>query len=672
MKTPFFPVGSAGRILAKLVLAILCCGVLGCQTIPDSSPKEKDGKVFGTTDGSFRNQWWNYYERGLSFADGNFWEEGINDLKQAISQRDTDQRRARTYGFHFVDYFPHRELGIIYFKQGLFSEAIEELAMSLAAVTSSKAQLYLDRARKALIQQKQPDTKPPEVDIQSPKNFLLTNAFSILVQGIARSDAFVQHIRVGDVTVRIDGSAPEVYFSEEIPIVAGRNDIPVVVTDLMGNSTKSLLTITVDRVGPIIRINEPVEGDFAPGAEVLLKGYANDDAGVAELAVNGQPLFCDGKPEVKIERAVSLGSGENDIVVQAKDGVGNITTAIIASAGVADYPGKDALLAVPKDQTSPTIQIRNMGKERCTYLREALIEGKISDEGMVTQLYVNETQILSKPGKKIHFSHLVGLREGNNIVTIRAVDGAGNEETVRAKIEQLSMKVRDVGSRLRVAVYPFKKESLGVDQQLSYGLEDLLLAAMIERGRFSTIERQQLQAVLAEQKLSQSGLVDEKTALRLGKILAADGILFGNVLERANSVEAYLRIIDTETTQVLAAVDIYGEEVDIAVLRTLGEGLELKLTQEMPLVEGLVVQNDGDRITVDLGKQTGIKCGMKLFVYELGESIQHPQTGAPAGGLYREMGQARIQSIMEQVSSAQMMEGADLKDIQKNNYVITR
>jgi hypothetical protein len=313
-----------------------------------------------------------------------------------------------------------------------------------------------------------------------------------------------------------------------------------------------------------------------------------------------------------------------------------------------------------------------MGKQRCTYLREALIEGKISDEGMVTQLYVNEKQMLSKPGKKIHFSHLVGLREGDNIVTIRAVDAAGNEGTERVKIEQLAMKVRDVGSRLRVAVYPFRKESLGADQQLSYGLEDLLLAAMIERGRFSTIERQQLQTILSELKLSQSGLVDEKTALKLGKILAADGILFGNVLERANSVEAYLRIIDTETTQVLAAVDIYGEEVDIAVLRKLGEGLELKLTQEMPLVEGLVVQHDGDRITVDLGKKTGIKCGMKLFVYELGESIRHPQTGAELTDAYREMGQARIQSIMEQVSSAQMMEGGDTKAIQANNYVIMR
>jgi hypothetical protein len=62
----------------------------------------------------WRARWWNYYKRGTSYAAGEFWTEAIADLQQAIAQRSVDQRQARTYGLHFIDYFPHRELGIVY------------------------------------------------------------------------------------------------------------------------------------------------------------------------------------------------------------------------------------------------------------------------------------------------------------------------------------------------------------------------------------------------------------------------------------------------------------------------------------------------------------------------------------------------------------------------------
>jgi len=40
----------------------------------------------------------------------------ISDFQAAIRQREKDQRRARTCGMHFIDYFPHQELGIVYFE----------------------------------------------------------------------------------------------------------------------------------------------------------------------------------------------------------------------------------------------------------------------------------------------------------------------------------------------------------------------------------------------------------------------------------------------------------------------------------------------------------------------------------------------------------------------------
>lgn len=660
------------RIFKNLFLLILLCGVLGCQTMPEPVPIEKDGKVYGITKGSFRSRWWNYYERGLSFADGNFWNEAKSDLKRAIAQRDEDQWRARTYGFHFLDYFPHREMGVIYYKQGLLNEAIDELMISLATVKTSKAELYLDRARKAFIIKNQLDTQPPEVDIQSIKQLFQTNAFSIPIQGIARDDTFVRTIRVGNKNVRVDVSSPQIHFFEHVPLVAGRNNIPVVVTDLIGKSTQILLTINVDRVGPIIRIDEPVEGDFPSGDEIFLKGSAYDETGLAELTINGRKIFCDGSVELKIEQVVALEPKEKHIVVQAKDLAGNVTTAKIASSTIASGPPKGPLLVDKQDHIPPILQIRNIGKEYRTYLRQAFIEGNIRDNLEVKHLYINGKQILNKPGRSIHFSHLVELREGINRITVQGVDASGNEETVEIKITQEVLTIRDVGSRLRVAVNPFHRQSIGDDRQLSYGLEDMLTGAMIDRARFSAIERQHLESVLMELKLSQSGLVDEKTALKVGRILAADCMLFGHVLERSNSVEAYIRIVDCETAQILAAIDVYGEDVDRATLPKLGQGLELKLTQEFPLVEGMVISNDGNRIIVDLGKDSRIKSGMKLIVYEIVESIKQSKYDVVQVIGYRELGQARMQAIREQTSSAKMMDGSTIGPIQAYHFVVTR
>jgi len=101
-------------LLFLLAVSILC----GCAHQPDRAAYTKDGKVYGQVRGTFRHKWWNYYERGLSFTDGRFFEEAVKDFNSAIAKREKDQRMARTYGMHFVDYFPHRELGIVHYQTG--------------------------------------------------------------------------------------------------------------------------------------------------------------------------------------------------------------------------------------------------------------------------------------------------------------------------------------------------------------------------------------------------------------------------------------------------------------------------------------------------------------------------------------------------------------------------
>ncbi len=99
--------------------------------------------------GLWRARWWNYYERGRSYQDGGLWEEAIADFETALEMRDAEEWRARTYGLHFVSYFPNRELGVSYYQVKRYQEAKEYLGRSLGSVDTARVHKYLDLVRRA-------------------------------------------------------------------------------------------------------------------------------------------------------------------------------------------------------------------------------------------------------------------------------------------------------------------------------------------------------------------------------------------------------------------------------------------------------------------------------------------------------------------------------------------
>jgi len=180
------------RAMGWLVLGILIWAtgatLLGCATPTSDSVYIKEGKEYGKVKGAFRHRWWNYYERALSFSDGEFHKEAVSDLKVAIEQRPDDQRMARTYGMHFVDYFPHRELGIAYYRMGELTAAQGELELSISQYPSSKARFYLDRVRKTLIEKERGEVKPPRLVLDFQNGEIWTRDDPVMISGVAEDE----------------------------------------------------------------------------------------------------------------------------------------------------------------------------------------------------------------------------------------------------------------------------------------------------------------------------------------------------------------------------------------------------------------------------------------------------------------------------------------------------
>ncbi|GAH83935.1 unnamed protein product, partial [marine sediment metagenome] len=68
------------------------------------------------------------------------------------------------------------------------------------------------------------------------------------------------------------------------------------------------------------------------------------------------------------------------------------------------------------------------------------------------------------------------------------------------------------------------------DSPLAQGATDLMVNALLSTNRFRVFERAKLDAILQEQDFQHfSGLVDQTTAVKLGKMIGVDAILTGSI-----------------------------------------------------------------------------------------------------------------------------------------------
>lgn len=662
------------RPYISIWLALLL-SIGGCAASPTGTAHERDGVEYGKVKGTFRSQWWNFYERGLSYAEGRFYGEALSDLRAAAGMREKDQRMARTYGMHFIDYFPHRELGVLHYQTGSLQAAKTELELSIHQFSSAKALFYLDRVRKTLLEQQGRETAPPRLALRFDRDEIWTRDDPVIVSGTAEDEGYVASVSVKGRPIFLEGSQKSVPFREPLSLSQGAHLIMVEARNLLGKSANRRVLVHVDREGPTFSLDSIEEG---PAGGVEISGSAYDEAGVAELIVDGKPVSI--RSDIEVPFTLSLPSRRGEIELLARDRLGNETSAKfpvdpaasarpsvhLALAG--DGPASAMLAAFfgGKDQRPPDIKLKGWTDSQTVFMEKAYLEGQITGESRIANLSVNNVPILRRKGQMIVFSHLLELREGDNNIQIEAKDEAGQSAVKRISIRRQVPQAMELDERLSLSILPF--EHKGAVSGTSLSFQDRLTDSLVDQKRFRVIERDKLDAILQEQKLSRTALVDRSTALRLGKLVAAKSILTGAIVESREGVEVVARLIDTETSEILATEDVYNEVKGVEDLRTLAEGMAIKFHREFPLVDGSVIQPQRGYVLTDLGKGK-VALQRRLIIYRE-KPVKHPQTGKILGTDNTIIGRARITQVMPEMSRADLLDGKNVT-IQPMDKVIT-
>ncbi|MGA1863527.1 MAG: CHAT domain-containing protein [bacterium] len=156
---------------------------------------------------------------------------------------------------------------------------------------------------------------------------------------------------------------------------------------------------------------------------------------------------------------------------------------------------------------------------------------------------------------------------------------------------------------------------------LQEGQERLLVSGItdhiIENSSAQVVERELLDKMMEELKLGSSKLIDRDIVLSLGKMLAARLILSGRVIYSGPQAQVSMRLIETETGRIVAAInESFGSAVPVSILAEgLSQDLLEKLREFYPL-RGKISEIAGDDILLNIGQMAGVKTGQRFRVID--------------------------------------------------------
>ena len=258
---------------------------------------------------------------------------------------------------------------------------------------------------------------------------------------------------------------------------------------------------------------------------------------------------------------------------------------------------------------------------------------------------MNDISLLRRPGKRVYFNTIVQLKEGKNVFHIKARDNSGNLATKSIIIQRKTQEIHEVGSRMDLVMLPFERR--GEPSGVGRLLEESLLKVLVKSGRFN------MKRKLAPES---GNLVDTEAAVRAGRKMNVNYVLVGSVTEQAGALEIFAQIIETNTSRILTTQNVYGVDIDRETLDKLCRGLVIRLQDALPISEGNVVRVTGKKVFLDLGKESGIKEGMRCILFEEDEPLVHPVTKKVLGSPTIELGRAMIMAVHEGYAEAEIQE----------------
>jgi curli biogenesis system outer membrane secretion channel CsgG len=259
-------------------------------------------------------------------------------------------------------------------------------------------------------------------------------------------------------------------------------------------------------------------------------------------------------------------------------------------------------------------------------------------------------------------------------------------------------------AKARVAIMNFENNSTWSwwGDNLGAAAADELTTQLVKTGKFTVIERAQLNTILAEQSLGASGAVTPATAAKVGKLLGVQLIMTGSITQFSiqrtsvgisqfgvggsySNAESKMdvRLISTETGEILAVAEGQGNKRmgggffrGVGGERTFDQGAAQEALR--PAVENVVkaVAAQSDKFAaiqpaapegqvvgakdgsfyINRGQNSGVKVGQRFDVHRVTDEIKDAD-GRVLDRVIKKVGVLEVTQVLSQSAICKIVEG---------------
>lgn len=648
---------------------------------------EKNGKRYGIVEGNFTNRWYDYYERALSYMRGDYFSDALNDLDTAIAKRPEDRRWVNTYGMHFIDYFPHREKGVMHYLTGDYSSAEVELNRSITEEPSAKARYYLDKVRKELLLRKESATTIPEITLSYPET---TRSEYVDIVGRINDENFVSYITFAGENLWLEASNKVVDFRRGVRLREGDNRFEISAGNLLGGRETRSVRILSDRSGPVI-----VVSSYLPGVEI--QGYVYDASGISRFSVNGTdytsalrngffmvPLTAS-DAQIRLS-AFDILKNQNELVVKSvsakrheRFGVDPALDRDGCVLSQASTIAADTDPRVMKVVSSCMIVVDGWRSESIVYKETIQVQGYVEHNTNIETVQIilkhPETTLTTidilrdgdKRGRLVSFNASITLPIGMNQLVIRVRDERGHITSRPMNVVRKIPDILQYENRYALKIYPFDKN---VPKNEGAFLKRLFLNGPVFKGYAAFLDddgKQFFHDCLINDMLKRRRfqIVHSGAANMDGDRLLPDALLLGNTCVDSTGAEITARLIDLETFTEIISKDVFRQTAGRNDLKDMADELTEKFHLALPLSYGCIRDVSGATLWLDV--DTGrIKNGWPFMVFRSQNSTDRADTIRLKGE------NPRILGCYTMNDDAEIQTGTRKHGVQKGDRIITK
>ena len=233
--------------------------------------------------------------------------------------------------------------------------------------------------------------------------------------------------------------------------------------------------------------------------------------------------------------------------------------------------------------------------------------------------------------------------------------------------------------KTKIAVLPFSVSTdiIGSSQDrsnLGKILTDRTSSTVAALGRFEIVDRMQLETLLKEKSPESSGIVNDSTAVEVGKASGADLVVLGTVDHYraeysgegiAAQISLSVQFIDPSSGTVKNAIQIdqsgSGSSTSEARLSAAGNSVNsiIASIKEMYPLDARIARVDPGEVTINMGSEMGIRKGQYYKVLREGSRIIDESTGEEIGTESIETALIKITSVEKDYSRAKVVKKSE-------------